>query len=110
MTKPVLSAREVNQIAQLARLRLDPAETEAMARDLASILDHIRELEGVDVESVPPTGGVSEHTAPMRADTAGADPLKLPPETFAPELVDGLFVVPRLAALDADAVMEGGSA
>lgn len=74
-----------------------------MARDLASILDHMRELEILDVADVAPMRGVSDHAAPMRADEPGADALEHPIDDFAPAWEQGFFVVPRLAALDADA-------
>jgi aspartyl-tRNA(Asn)/glutamyl-tRNA(Gln) amidotransferase subunit C len=101
---------EVEQIARLARLNLEPDEMEAMARDLASILEHIRELERVDTEGLAAMRGVSEHTAPMRVDEPNPDTLHLTLRELAPAFAEGFFVVPRLAALDADAMDEGGSA
>jgi aspartyl-tRNA(Asn)/glutamyl-tRNA(Gln) amidotransferase subunit C len=107
----LITTSEVEQIAALARLELEEAELAAMAKDLGSIIDHIRELEGVDTAGVVPMGGVGDEPAPMRADEPGADPLHLPLERLAPALEEGLFLVPRLAALDADALLEsGGSA
>jgi aspartyl-tRNA(Asn)/glutamyl-tRNA(Gln) amidotransferase subunit C len=106
----ILSTAVVRQIARLARLDLDPDEMETMARDLASILDHIRDLERVDTEGLPAMRGVSEHTAPMRQDRPKADPLHLSLAEIAPAFAEGFFVVPRLAALDADAMDGGGSA
>jgi|SRR5690606_3670047 len=98
---------EVQQIAALARLELNEEELASLARDLGSILDHIEELSTVDVEGVEPMEGVSGHPAPMRRDEPGADPLHRRPEEIAPAWEEGFFLVPRLAALDAEA---GGEA
>lgn len=105
-----ISRAEVEQIAALARLALEPAEIESMAHDLASILGHMEELNRVDLGATAPMDGVSEHTAPFRDDVPGADRLNLPVEEMAPHSEEGFFVVPRLAALDADALAGGGSA
>ncbi|MQA88929.1 MAG: Asp-tRNA(Asn)/Glu-tRNA(Gln) amidotransferase subunit GatC [Gemmatimonas sp.] len=99
-----ITKSDVDQIATLARLKFTPAEAEAMARDLGSILEHMRELEAVASDAVEPMGGASDHAAPMRLDEPGADPLERPVEEIAPEWADRFFVVPRLAALDADAM------
>jgi aspartyl-tRNA(Asn)/glutamyl-tRNA(Gln) amidotransferase subunit C len=103
-----ITKEEVQQIAVLARLALKPAEIEEMAASLSSILDHIVELAALHTEGVPPMGGVSEHPAPMREDQPGADPLHLPPEELAPAWEERFFLVPRLASLDADALLGGG--
>lgn len=98
-----ISKKELQQIASLARLELAPGEMESLTSDLGSILDHIQELEAVVVDDVEPMRGVSDHAAPMRADTPGADPLERRVESFSPAWQERFFVVPRLAALDNDA-------
>lgn len=103
-----LNRSEVEQVARLAKLSLDEAEVASLTHDLSSILDHMRELAEADLEGVPPVSGIGEHTAPMRADELGADPLHLSLEELAPQSQDRFFVVPRLAALDADALVYEG--
>jgi aspartyl-tRNA(Asn)/glutamyl-tRNA(Gln) amidotransferase subunit C len=106
-----ITRAEVEQIAQLARLELRGAEIGEIARDLGSILEHMRELEQVDTADVAPMGGVSEQGSPLREDTPGADELRLPLDDLAPALAERFFTVPRLAALDADILEDqGGSA
>jgi aspartyl-tRNA(Asn)/glutamyl-tRNA(Gln) amidotransferase subunit C len=99
-----ISREEVEQIAALARLRLQEDEIEVIARDLGSILEHMKELGEVELAEVAPMGGVSEHAAPMREDEPRPDALHLPLGRLAPALTEGFFTVPRLAALDADAL------
>lgn len=105
-----IERREIEQIARLARLDLSNSEVSAMSSDLATILDHIRALESADTESVPPIGGMSEHAAPMRDDSPGADALRLSLAEMAPSFEESFFTVPRLEALDADALPGGGAA
>jgi aspartyl-tRNA(Asn)/glutamyl-tRNA(Gln) amidotransferase subunit C len=92
---------DVRQIAALAKLRLTQPEISEMAADLDSILGHMRDLQEAEVAGVPPTTGVTEHAAPMREDASVPDQLENPVGAFAPAWKENLFVVPRLAALDA---------
>ncbi|HUE97483.1 MAG TPA: Asp-tRNA(Asn)/Glu-tRNA(Gln) amidotransferase subunit GatC [Longimicrobiaceae bacterium] len=101
-----LTRGEVEQVARLARLSLEEEEVAGLTRDLGSILEHMRELAEADLEGVPPTGGMGEHPAPMRADEPGADPLAIELSELAPRFEESFFLVPRLAALDAEALAE----
>ena len=49
-----LSRTEVEQIALLARLHLEPAELDAMTTELGAILAHFATLAQVDTTDVPP--------------------------------------------------------
>lgn len=51
----MLSEKEVERIAQLARLRLTPQELKRYQKDLSLILDYIGQLKKADVEGVSPT-------------------------------------------------------
>lgn len=48
-----LSLEEVRRIADLARLRLSAEEERTFAEQLSAILDHVRQLEELDVSAVP---------------------------------------------------------
>lgn len=73
-----LSLEEVRRVASLARLRLSPEEEELFAGQLSAILDHVKQLEELDVSAVEPMthalagGEVSD----LRPDepTPGLDP------------------------------------
>ncbi|HEX9242507.1 MAG TPA: Asp-tRNA(Asn)/Glu-tRNA(Gln) amidotransferase subunit GatC [Anaeromyxobacter sp.] len=49
-----LSLEEVRRIAGLARLRLSAEEERTFAEQLSAILDHVRQLEELDVSGVEP--------------------------------------------------------
>ncbi len=89
---------DVRHVAELARLAIDESRIESLAVELNSILVHMDQLAQVDttaVEAAIPTPGVS---TPLRGDGSGPLPMFSPKETFAPEMRDGLFTVPRLAS------------
>jgi aspartyl-tRNA(Asn)/glutamyl-tRNA(Gln) amidotransferase subunit C len=95
-------------VAKLAKLALNDEELEGLTKDLGSILDHMAELGAVDTAALSPMRGVSEHPAPYREDVPGADLLRMGIEEFAPDWKQRFFTVPRLAALDADALADEG--
>jgi aspartyl-tRNA(Asn)/glutamyl-tRNA(Gln) amidotransferase subunit C len=94
---------EVERIAALARLRIDPAELRRFTTELNGILDHIADLATLDVSAVEPFTNAAEAVAPLRRDEPAADPLMVDPADIAPAWRDDFFTVPRLAAhTDAD--------
>lgn len=95
---PALTRKEVEEIALLARLHLEPEELERMQGELAAILAHFEALSAVDTSGIPPM----THAVPMdlRLRLDVAEP-SLPPETAlagAPRRDGDLFVVPSSIA------------
>lgn len=91
-----LGPSDVATVAALARLVFSPEETLAMARDLEQILGHVRSLDAVDTQGVPPTAHGFELATPMRPDHP-AEPLD--PElavSNAPERQGTAFLVPKV--------------
>ncbi len=81
----------VGEMAALARLRLSRAEAESMASDLEAILDFVdvlAEAPDLEVEEPSSSGG-------LRPDDAGGTLTREEALANAPELVNGLFAVPR---------------
>jgi aspartyl-tRNA(Asn)/glutamyl-tRNA(Gln) amidotransferase subunit C len=97
----------VLRIAALARLALNDAEADRLARELAGIIAHVDALAELDLAGVPEWSTAVEHGSADRADAAGADPLHAAPAAFAPGFDAPFFTVPRLAALDPDAQPDG---
>ena len=53
-----LTKRDLEHLAKLARIELDPKEEETLLRDLGNILDHFKELQALDTTDVAGvTGG-----------------------------------------------------
>lgn len=63
-----LTSDEVRHIARLARLGLSDAEVERFREQLSAILDHVRALEAINTEGVPPTAQSFELSNVERAD------------------------------------------
>lgn len=88
---------DVRHVARLARLGLTEAQARAIARDLNAILGHMEVLSRIDTSGVPEYVAAEVGAAMRRDHEAGPRASRAtPPETFAPEMRDGLFLVPRL--------------
>ncbi|HUF66978.1 MAG TPA: Asp-tRNA(Asn)/Glu-tRNA(Gln) amidotransferase subunit GatC [Gemmatimonadaceae bacterium] len=88
---------DVRHVAHLARLAVDESRLPALATQLASILAHMDVLQRVETTGVTPAAGVGSGATPLRADSGPPIPLERPLESFAPEVREGLLIVPRLA-------------
>lgn len=95
-----VSRAEVLRIAELARLRLTAEEIDRLTVELNDILGHMEVLAEVDLSGVPAMGLAAEWEAPVRDDVPGVDALAFALEEMAPEMAEGFFTVPRLAAMD----------
>jgi aspartyl-tRNA(Asn)/glutamyl-tRNA(Gln) amidotransferase subunit C len=58
----------VQQLADLAQLRLEDAQLEPMRHDLEALLSYFEQLSEVDTEGVPPTAHVLDLATPLRED------------------------------------------
>jgi aspartyl-tRNA(Asn)/glutamyl-tRNA(Gln) amidotransferase subunit C len=88
-----LTREEVEYVASLARLGLEPDEITRLQDQLSSILDHIAALDTLDTEAIPPTAQVVTLSNVLRDDVAIDS---LPREAVlanAPRRFDGFFEV-----------------
>lgn len=87
---------DVKHVADLARMRLSPAEMAAMEKDLESILEHIERLSEINVDGVEPTfGSKEENGARLGEDKARQGLPRDRVLEIAPLSRDGYFVVPK---------------
>jgi aspartyl-tRNA(Asn)/glutamyl-tRNA(Gln) amidotransferase subunit C len=61
-------SKEVDYVANLARLSLEPEEKELMAGQLSSILDNAQKIQELNTDGVEPTSHVTELPAVLRDD------------------------------------------
>ena len=97
MSTPFTS-KDVEAIAVLAELALEPSEVELFARQLGDFLTYAEEVQAADTTGIPPTAHVATRHLPDRPDQVQPS---LDSETVlanAPDrsLHPGLFKVPRV--------------
>ena len=91
---PALTRKEVEEIAMLARLALEPDELSRMERELGAILEHFQTIAQVDTTDVPAMTHAVPMDLRMRLDVVEPS---LPPDLAlagAPKREGDLIVVP----------------
>lgn len=67
-----LTLKEVDHIAELARLQLTPEEKERYRQQLSAILEYAARLQELDTSGIPPTSSVLPTRSRLRPDEASA--------------------------------------
>lgn len=91
-----ISVKDVQHIAGLACVDLEEAQRERFARQLSSILEYFRELDGVDTEGIEPTYHVIGLQNVFREDEAGESLPRDDAMRNAPRQDRGYFKGPRI--------------
>lgn len=96
-----VTVRDVERVAELARLELAPEETAGMQRDLNAILDYVAELNAIDTRGVEPLAQVGELQGEAGAGMLRADALvpsldRAVVMREAPETDGAFFKVPKV--------------
>jgi len=91
-----LSADDVAKIAQLARLAVEPGESETLGRELSNILDLVAQMDAVDTAAVTPMAHPLEMAQRLRADQVTEDNQRERYQAQAPAVENGLFLVPKV--------------
>lgn len=86
----------VLKVARLARLALTEAESASLAEELGRILDHVDQLEELDVTDVPPLMHATGGSDVYREDVAGPTLSAEDALGNAPDTADGCFRVPKV--------------
>lgn len=82
--------------AKLARIRVDEADLQALAKDFTAILGFIEQLNEVDVEGVEPMTSVTPMRLPRRADRVTDGDIQSQVLKNAPDAREGFFAVPKV--------------
>lgn len=95
-----LTKKEIEKIAELARLGISEEEKEKFAEDLSSVLGYVNKLSEVNVEKIEPMTGGTVLESVMRKDDESkdiSDP-KMRKEilTAAPDRKEDYFKVPSI--------------
>jgi aspartyl-tRNA(Asn)/glutamyl-tRNA(Gln) amidotransferase subunit C len=92
-----VTPNDVRHVAGLARLGIPEAALAGYVEQLNGILGHVDVLQRVDTASVQGIVLATEQGMPLREDVVHLVPLHIASERWAPKMVDGFFLVPRLA-------------
>ncbi len=91
-----ISHKEVEHVAQLARLDLTEPEKTLFGEQLSQILTFVEQLQEVSTEGIPPTASVADKASVLREDIPGEGLSQEQALSNAPEASDGFFVVPKI--------------
>jgi aspartyl-tRNA(Asn)/glutamyl-tRNA(Gln) amidotransferase subunit C len=91
-----LNSTEIEAIAYLARLGLDPAEAASFGRSLSDILEMVAQIKSVDTGAVEPLAHPLEMAARLRADEITESDQRERFQQTAPAVERGCYLVPRV--------------
>jgi aspartyl-tRNA(Asn)/glutamyl-tRNA(Gln) amidotransferase subunit C len=91
-----LSEHDVRHVALLARLGLSDEQVTGLRGELNSILEHIDQLQHLDLEGVEPTTHAVPLVNAMRADVPKPSLPRDRALQNAPDQQDGAFLIPRI--------------
>ena len=91
-----LSVEDVAKIAHLARLAVEPRQSEALGRELSNILDLVAQMDAVDTDAVTPMAHPLEMAQRLREDVVSEEDRRDSYQSNAPAVENGLFLVPKV--------------
>lgn len=92
----IVSTKDVQKVAFLARLHVPQEREEGVAQQLSNILQWIQQLSSVDTQHVEPLLSPLPHVLPQRADEVTDGGVRDQVLANAPEADQGFFVVPKV--------------
>jgi aspartyl-tRNA(Asn)/glutamyl-tRNA(Gln) amidotransferase subunit C len=91
-----LSNADVAKIAHLARLAVDPADAEALGRELSTILDLVAQMDAANTKGVSPMAHPLDMAQRLRPDRVTESDQRAVYQAGAPAVENGLFLVPKV--------------
>jgi aspartyl-tRNA(Asn)/glutamyl-tRNA(Gln) amidotransferase subunit C len=96
LSDKIISKKDVEHVALLARLQLSDEEKERFTRQLAQILEHAGKIKKLETGKIPPTSHVAPLKNVLRDDTSRPCLSNEEALQNAPKKEDGGFVVPKI--------------
>ncbi|MEM7357673.1 MAG: Asp-tRNA(Asn)/Glu-tRNA(Gln) amidotransferase subunit GatC [Pseudomonadota bacterium] len=91
-----LDKQTVQDIARLARLKVDEAEIEKYSNELSNILNLVEQMEACDTGGIEPMTHPFDATLRFRADEVSETDQREKFQAVAPSSEDGLYLVPKV--------------
>ena len=92
----MITIKDVEHVAKLARLALTEEEKEKFSKQLGSILEYVNELNEVNTDNVEPMAHAFPISNVMREDIVVQEFTREEMLKNAPEEEDGFFKVPKI--------------
>ena len=91
-----LEKSDVEKIAHLARLAIDEKDVPEYAKNLSNILDLVEQMGSVNTDDVTPMAHPLDATQRLRADEVTETNQRDHFQKVAPNVEDGLYLVPKV--------------
>ncbi len=91
-----LTISDVQKIARLARLAMNPSEIEAARAQLSGIFELIAEMQAVNTTGIEPMSHAQELSQRLREDVVCATNQREAFQAIAPQVESGLYLVPQV--------------
>lgn len=91
-----ISEAEIQKVSHLARLAIPADQTDAYVSKLSSILDLVAQLSAIDTEGVEPMAHPLDAVQRLREDVVTETNHREAYQAVAPEVEDGLYLVPKV--------------
>lgn len=91
-----ISRDKIEQVAWLARIQLEESEKEALESKLSDILGMVDQLQAADTDGITPMAHPLDATQRLRPDEVTETNQRERFQAVAPEIQDGLYLVPRV--------------
>ena len=92
----MITIKDVEHVAKLARLELSEEEKELYTKQLGDVLKYVDQMNEVDTSNVKPMAQVIDFVNVMREDVVSYDNTKEELMSNAPEEEKGFFKVPKI--------------
>jgi len=91
-----LDSKDVEKIAHLARLAIEPADIPQYAKNLSNILDLVEQMGAADTDHVLPMAHPLDEVQRLRDDEVTELDQRDHFQKIAPKTEDGLYLVPKV--------------
>lgn len=91
-----LSLADVEKVARLARLAMNPQELHAAQAQLNNIFELIAEMQAVDTRGITPMSHSQDLSQRLRADEVSEPNQREAFQAVAPHVEQGLYLVPQV--------------
>ena len=92
----MITIKDVEHVAKLARLELTDAEKELYTKQLGDVLQYVNQMNKVDTSNIEPMTQVVDFVNVMREDKVVYEQTKEELMKNAPEQENGFFKVPKI--------------